>query len=189
MSTALWIVIAVAGVVVVFLAIVALQSSAFRVSRSATISAPPDRVFARVNDLHNWEDWSPWAKIDPNCGKTYDGPRSGTGSSFAWAGNKKVGEGRMTITDSRPDELVRIKLEFFKPFKATNTAEFTFQPSGNGTQVTWSMFGDKGFMCKVFGLLMNMDKMVGKDFEKGLAQMKALAESDKAPALAAASAA
>jgi len=166
--------------VVVLIAIVAivvsLQPSAFRVERSASIESPLSRVFANVNDLRTWEDWSPWAKIDPNCTMTYEGPPTGTGSSMHWSGNNKVGEGKMTITESRPSEYIRFALNFFRPFKANNVAEFTFQPQGNGTRITWIMSGDKNFMCKIFGLLMSMDKMVGKDFEKGLSQLKAISE-------------
>src|SRR5256885_2151620 len=128
MNLLIEILIGVAIVVALFAVVVALRPSAFRVQRTAKIVAPPARVFARVNDLHKWEDWSPWAKIDPACRVNYDGAAAGTGAIMSWAGNNKVGEGRMTITDTKPDELVRIKLEFFKPFKATNTAEFTFAP-------------------------------------------------------------
>src|SRR2546425_3483465 len=128
-------------IVVVFVVVVSLRPANFRVTRSATITAPPGEVFALVNDLHKFQDWSPWAKIDPNCKLTYDGPPAGVGASFAWAGNKDVGEGRMTIIESKPGELVRFRLEFLKPFKATNTAEFDFKSAGNQTEVTWSMFG------------------------------------------------
>jgi hypothetical protein len=141
------------------------------------ISTPPEKIFPHVNDLHQWEAWSPWAKMDPACKNTFEGSPAGTGAIFSWAGNKKVGEGRMTILESQPDQLIRIKLEFFKPFKATNTAEFIFKPEGNQTIVTWSMFGKNNFMGKAFGLIMNCDKMVGGDFEKGLAAMKSVAET------------
>src|ERR1041385_2038643 len=161
------------GVLIVVLAIVvAMRPDDFRVSRSATIPAPAAVVFDQVNDLHRFQDWSPWAKIDPNCKVTYDGPPAGAGASFAWAGNKDVGEGRMTVIESRPGELVRFRLEFLKPFKATNTAEFTFKPAGNQTEVTWSMFGKNNFIMKAVGLFMDCDKMVGPDFEKGLANLK-----------------
>jgi hypothetical protein len=114
--------------------------------------------------------------MDPACKNTYEGPPAGTSANFAWAGNKKVGEGRMTITESQPADLIRIRLEFLKPFKATNTAEFTFQPEAGQTVVTWSIFGKNNFMGKAFGLIMNYDKMVGGDFEKGLASLKSIAE-------------
>jgi uncharacterized protein YndB with AHSA1/START domain len=169
-----YILLAVAAIVILFLAIVAMQPSAFRTVRSGTIAAPPAAVFAQVNDFHNWDAWSPWAKLDPTMKQTYEGAPSGTGAVYSWFGNGNVGEGTMTLTESRPSDLIRIKLEFRKPFKATNAAEFTFKPEGNQTVVTWSMSGRKNFMIKAFGLFMNMDKMVGGQFEKGLASMKSV---------------
>jgi len=169
--------IAVAAILVLLVLIVAMQPADFRIERSSTMSAPPTAVFAQVNDFHNWQAWSPWAKMDPNMKLVFDGAPAGSGAIYSWVGNKKVGEGSMTIFDSKPGQLVRIKLEFLKPFKATNTAEFTFAPQGNQTLTTWAMTGRKNFMFKAFGLLMNMDKMVGPDFERGLAQMKAIAEA------------
>ena len=171
------ILIGVVVVVGVFAVIVAMRPSDFRVERSAVVSAPAPVVFAQVNDLHNWDAWSPWAKLDPAAKQTFDGPRAGTGAAFAWAGNNQVGEGRMTITESRPYELIRFRLDFVKPFAVTNTAEFTFTPRGVQTAVTWSMSGRQNFMAKAFCMFMSMDKMVGGEFEKGLAQMKSVAES------------
>ena len=171
------ILIALAAIVVVFLVIVALQPADFRIARSATISAPPAMVFANVNDFHKWQAWSPWAKLDPAMKQSYEGAPSGSGAISRWSGNDQVGAGSMTILDSRPDEIIKIKLEFLKPFQATNTAEFTFKPEGNQTVVSWSMTGQNNFMAKTFGLFMNMDKIVGGDFEKGLAQLKSLAET------------
>ena len=170
------ILIAVAVIVVVLAVIVVLQPSEFRVARSATISAPAPTVFAQVNDFHKWQAWNPWGKIDPAMKQTYEGAPAGTGAIYTWAGNNEVGEGRMTIIESRPSELIRVKLEFFKPFAATNTAEFTFKPEANQTAVTWSMFGDKNFMAKAIHLFMHMDKMIGGQFEKGLAEMKSVVE-------------
>jgi hypothetical protein len=169
--------IAIGVIVVVFAVIVALQPSSFRVARSTRISAPPPAVFAEVNDFHKWEAWNPWGKIDPAMKQTYQGAPAGIGAVYTWAGNNEVGVGRMTITDSRPSDLIRIKLEFFKPFTATNQSEFTFKPEGDQTAVTWSMTGNNNFMAKAVHLSMNMDKMVGGQFEKGLAQMKAAVES------------
>src|SRR5207253_10293141 len=123
--------IALAVIIVVFLVIVALQPADFRVSRTATISAPAAVVFAQVNDFHHWMAWSPWEKIDPALKRTHAGAPAGTGAIYSWSGNNKVGEGRMTILESRPPDLIRIKLEFLRPFKATNTAEFTFKQEGN----------------------------------------------------------
>jgi uncharacterized protein YndB with AHSA1/START domain len=171
------ILIIIASVIVVFVIVVSLQPSGFRVTRSATVSTPAAVVFALVNDLHEWEAWSPWEKMDPALKKTFEGPSAGTGASYSWAGNKKVGEGRMTITESRPGELIRIKLEFLKPFRATNTAEFAFKFEGNQTSVTWSMSGKNNFMGNAMHLFMNFDKMIGGDFEKGLVQLKLVAEA------------
>jgi len=169
--------IALAVIVVVLVVVVALQPSEFRVARSKTISAPPAVVFAQVNDFHKWEAWNPWGKIDPAMKHTYEGAPAGTGAVYSWTGNREVGEGRMRITESRPSDLIRIKLEFLKPFAATNTAEFTFKPEGSKTAVTWSMTGNKNFMAKAIHLFMNMDKMIGGQFEKGLAEMKSIAEA------------
>jgi uncharacterized protein YndB with AHSA1/START domain len=171
------ILIGLAALVVLLVVVVALQPSEFRITRTATVAAPPSAVFAQVNDFHKWEAWSPWAKLDPAARNTFDGAPAGPGAVFAWAGNSQVGEGRMTITESRPNELVRIKLEFMKPFAATNTAEFTFTPDGERTAVTWSMFGHNNFIGKAVCLVMNMDKTLGGEFDKGLAAMKAVAEA------------
>jgi hypothetical protein len=171
------ILLALALLVAVFVIVVALRPADFRVTRSATIAAPAAVIFGQVNDLHKWEAWSPWAKIDPAMKQTYEGTPAGTGAIYSWVGNSEVGEGRMTITESRPEELVRIKLEFLKPFATVNTTEFHFKPEGKQTTVTWSMAGTNNFMAKAFCLFMNMDKMVGGDFEKGLAQMKSVAET------------
>jgi hypothetical protein len=170
------ILIALVVIVVVLVVMIALQPSDFRVARSTPISAAPPAVFAQVNDFHKWEAWNPWGKIDPAMKHAYEGAPAGSGAVYTWAGNNEVGEGRMTIIESRPSELIRIKLEFFKPFAATNTAEFTFKPEGNQTAVTWSMFGDKNFMAKAVHLFMNMDKMIGGQFEKGLVSMKSIVE-------------
>jgi hypothetical protein len=171
------ILIALAAIVVVFVGVVAMQPSDFRIVRTATMSAPAPAVFAQVNDFHNWEAWSPWAKLDPAAKNSFEGPFAGTGAIFRWAGNKEVGEGSMTITESRPSDLIRIKLEFLKPFAGTNTAEFTFKPDGDQTAVTWSMAGENNFIAKAVCLFMNRDKMVGGKFEEGLAQMKSIVEA------------
>lgn len=172
------ILLALAVVAVIFVGLVAMQPPEFRITRSTTISAPPAAVFAQVNDFHNWNAWSPWAKLDPAAKNFFEGPSAGTGAMFAWSGNSQVGEGRMTVTESRPGERVQIKLDFEKPFKNTNTAEFTFKPEGDQTVVTWSMFGERTFVCKACSLLMNMDKMIGGEFEKGLASMKTIVEGN-----------
>jgi hypothetical protein len=172
-----WTLAAVAAVIVVFLIVVALQPSDFRIERSATMRAPAPAAFAQVNDFQNWQAWSPWEKVDPALKRQYDGPKAGTGAVYAWQGNKDVGEGRMTIMESRPAEVVRIKLEFFKPFAATNTAEFSFKPAGaDTTAVTWSMAGQNTFLSKAISMFIDMDRMVGGMFDQGLTQMKAIVE-------------
>ena len=171
------IVIGLAVVVLVFAFVVALLPSDFRVARSATIAAPPAVVFSQVNDFHKWMAWSPWAKMDPAAKNTFEGAPAGTGAVFAWDGNSKVGEGRMTLTESRPPDLIRIKLDFVRPFAGTNNVEFTFKPEGNQTVVTWSMAGKNNVVTRAIGVFMSMDKMIGGEFEKGLAQMKAIAEA------------
>ena len=169
--------LAVLLIVVVFVIVVATRRADFQITRTATIAAPAAVVFAQVNDFHLWDAWSPWAKLDPAMKQTHAGASAGPGAIYTWSGNKDVGEGRMTLTESRSNELIRIKLEFLKPFPAVNTTEFSFKPEGTQTAVTWSMSGTNGFMAKAFCMFMNMDKMVGGDFEKGLAQLKTVAEA------------
>ena len=175
------IIVGLAIFLILFIGVVSMQPADFRVARTATIAAPAPAVFAQVNDLHNWEAWSPWAKLDPAMKQSYEGPSSGTGAVYKWAGNSEVGEGSTTITESRPNELVRMKLEMLKPFAATNDVEFTFKPAGDQTDVTWSMAGQKNFMFKAIGLFMDCDKMCGDQFEQGLAQLKSTVETEKKP--------
>ena len=176
-----WSLAAIAAIIVVFLVVVAMQPADFKVERSATMRAPAPAAFAQVNDFQNWRAWSPWEKVDPQLKRQYQGPKAGTGAVYAWQGNKDVGEGRMTITESKPAELVRIKLEFFKPFAATNAAQFSFKPAGQGgadasTLVTWTMSGQNNFLSKAMCMFVDMDKMVGGMFEQGLTQMKTVVE-------------
>jgi len=171
----------IAGVIVLFLIVVAMRPSEFSVARSAIIAAPPEAVFIHVNDLHKWEEWSPWAKVDLNAKTFYEGPDAGVGAVFGWSGNNKIGEGKMTITGSRPGEFVQFRLEFLRPMKGTNIAEFTFKPDGNRTVVTWAMTGKMGFMGKLVGLFMDCEKMCGGQFDKGLADMKSIVESAPKP--------
>jgi polyketide cyclase/dehydrase/lipid transport protein len=182
----LYILLGIVAVIAGFVVFIASRPSEFRTSRSAKMAAPPSAAFDQVNNLRSWDAWSPWAKLDPDCKNTYEGPSAGKGAKFHWAGNNQVGEGRMEIIDSRPSELVRLRLDFLKPFKATNTAEFTFKPEGGQTNVTWSMFGRNNFMFKAMGLFMNCDKMVGGQFEQGLANMKSVVEHSGAAELSAA---
>lgn len=169
--------IAAVVVIAAFLVVVARQPSVFKISRTASIAASPAKVFAQVNDFHRWADWSPWEKMDPDMKKTFEGPSAGPGAISSWSGNRKVGEGKMTLTQSKAPELIQIQTDFLRPMKATHQAEFTFKPEGRGTQVTWSMSGTRNFVSKAFCLFMDMDKMVGGDFEKGLAALKSVAET------------
>jgi uncharacterized protein YndB with AHSA1/START domain len=171
------ILIALAVVVIAFLGVVAMQPSEFRIARTTTIAAPAPVVFAHVKDFHKWEAWNPWAKLDPAMKQAYGGAPAGAGAVYTWVGNSEVGEGRMTMTESRPNDLIRINLEFVKPFAGTSTAEFTFRPEGDQTAVTWSMAGKNNFIAKALSLFMSMDRMIGGQFEKGLAQMKATVEA------------
>jgi polyketide cyclase/dehydrase/lipid transport protein len=171
------ILIVLALILAAFVVAVLLQPSDFKITRSATVNAPAAAVFAQVNDFHKWEAWSPWAKMDPAAKNSYEGPAAGKGALFRWEGNNDVGAGNMTITESRPSDLILIRLEFLKPMPAVNTTEFTFKPDGSQTLVTWTMSGKNNFMGKAFGLIVNCDKMVGGWFEKGLASIKSLAEA------------
>ncbi len=167
-----------AAAILLLVGFIATRPAEFSVQRSATLPAPAEAAFAVVNDLHRWEEWSPWAKLDPQQKTTYSGAESGTGAITEWVGNDQVGEGRMTIEESKANELVRIKLEFIKPFASTSTTTFAFKPTEGGTEVTWTMAGTNDFMGKAMCLVMDMDKMVGGDFEKGLASMKTAAEAE-----------
>ena len=167
------------GVIVLgLIRLVASRPTDFKIERSESIAAAPMAVFAKINDLHEWEHWSPWAKLDPAMKSTYEGPASGEGSIYGWSSaNNKVGEGRMTLTKSRPPESIGIQLDFIRPMACTNQVEFTLRPESQGTAVTWAMTGKNGFVAKAFHLMMNIDKLVGGDFAKGLAQLKSLVES------------
>lgn len=159
------------------LVVIAMQPNEFRIERATTIAAPPEKIFPLVNDLHAFQTWNPYAKKDPAMRQSYEGPASGAGAVYRWSGNSEVGEGSMTIVESRPSERVGIELAFLSPFEATNDVELTFEPQGQGTVVTWAMNGRMNFVAKAMHLVMDMDAMVGNDFEKGLADMKSIAES------------
>jgi len=169
------IILGILAVLVVGTAFIASRPASFTVERSAAIDAPPEAVFALLNDFHQWGRWSPWEKLDPNLKRTFDGPPSGPGASYAWSGNDDVGEGRMKIVDAKPGESVTIDLEFLKPFPAKNRTTFTLEPSAAGTKVRWAMQGENGFVGKAMSLAMDMDALVGKDFETGLANLNAAA--------------
>jgi Polyketide cyclase / dehydrase and lipid transport len=167
--------------VVVFCVVVATRPAEFKIERSAMIEAAPERVFSQVDDFHNWEAWSPWSKLDPAMKTSYGGAASGVGSIYSWTGNDEAGEGTMTITGSHPFDHITIDIDFRRPFAAKSISDFSFKPEGGKTVVTWTMTGNNNFAAKAFGLFVNTDKLVGGDFEKGLAQMKAVAESGSNP--------
>jgi hypothetical protein len=152
--------------------------NAFRVERSTSIKAPPERIFALISDFHRWVSWSPYETLDPGMKRAYSGAPSGKGAAYAWEGNRKVGVGRMEITDATSSEIT-IRLDFLKPFQAQNTAEFRLAPKGDQTTVTWAMHGQScnSFLAKIMSLFFNMDRMVGSQFEKGLASLKAVVEA------------
>lgn len=152
----------------------ATKPDSFRVERSMLIPAPPEVLHTIVNDFRTWEQWSPWEKLDRNMKKTFSGPVSGAGSSYAWEGNDDVGKGKMEILESTPYSLVKIKLEFIEPFPVSNTTEFTFTPAEGGTKVVWAMYGPSPYISKLFSVFMNMDAMIGKDFEEGLNNLKGM---------------
>jgi len=168
--------IAVLVLIVGVLVFAASKPDSFRVQRTASIKAPPEKVFALINDLKGWNTWSPYEKKDPAMKRTLSGAPTGKGAIYEWSGNKDVGRGRMEITDAAPPSKVLIKLDFIEPFEAHNTAEFDLQPRGDMNDVTWALYGPSPFIAKVMGLFFNMDTMIGRDFETGLANLKAVAE-------------
>ncbi len=174
MVVAIVVVIVLIGLV---LAIAQSRPNEFTVQRTVRIAAPPERIYPDIVDFHRWPGWSPWERMDPAMRKTYTGAASGRGAVYEWAGNSKVGQGRMEITDASAPTSVTVKLDFMKPFEAHNTAKFTLVPAGGPTDVTWSMSGSSPLMIKLMGVFFNMDKLVGKDFERGLASLKTLAEN------------
>ena len=154
-----------------FFGFVATRPSNFRIQRKAHIAAPPDRVFAKIRSFREWGAWSPWEKLDPEMKRTFDG------EVYSWDGNKKVGKGRMEITTAEPPRRIEIKLDFFEPWEAHNITEFLIEPRDGGSDVTWTMTGPSPFMSKLMGVFMNFDKLVGSDFEKGLASLKKVTEA------------
>ena len=162
--------------IAILLILAATKPDTFTVRRATTVKAPPERIFPLINDFHQWGTWSPYETKDPAMKRTYSGTASGKGAVYAWQGNKNVGSGRMEILDSSVPSKIVIKLDFFTPFEGHNTAEFTMLPQGDVTNVTWLMHGPVPFMAKIMHVLMNIDRMVGKDFEIGLANLKRLTE-------------
>lgn len=170
----------IAIAVVVSLAVVliyaATKPDSFRIQRSISIKAPPEKIFPLINDFHRWEAWSPWEKIDPALKRTYGGNPSGKGAVYEWNGNKDIGRGRMEITESSPPSKVTLKLDFIKPFESHNMVDFTLAPHDDSTTVTQAMYGPSPYISKLMDLLFSMDKMVGQKYEEGLANLKTLAE-------------
>src|SRR3982075_2341467 len=162
--------------IAILLILAATKPDTFSVRRATTVEAPPERIFPLINDFHQWGTWSPYETKDPAMKRTYSGTASGKGAVYAWQGNKNVGSGRMEILDSSVPSKIVIKLDFFAPFEGHNTAEFTMLPQGDVTNLTWRMHGPVPFIAKIMHVLMNIDRMVGKDFEVGLANLKRLTE-------------
>jgi uncharacterized protein YndB with AHSA1/START domain len=170
--------VGLAAAVAVLLILVVMQPGSYKVTRSISVNAAPAQVYAQINDFHQWDKWSPWAKIDPNMKTTYSGSPQGVGASYYWIGNDDVGEGRMTILESNPNDRISIRLEFMKPFESLAVNTFLLKPEGSGgTSVSWEMAGDQTFMGKAMTLFASMDSMIGADFERGLRQLKTASES------------
>lgn len=176
MTTLMYIAIALAALIAIVLIVAAMRPDTFRVQRSIDINAPAEKIFPLINDYRHWGSWSPYEKLDPAMQRTFSGATNGKGSVYEWNGNKNVGRGRMEILDATPSSKVVIKLDFFSPFEAHNTAEFTMQPKGNATSVTWAMQGPVPYMMKIMHMFMNMDRMCGDQFQQGLTSMKTVAE-------------
>lgn len=169
--------LAVVVLIAAVLLFAATRPDSFRVQRSLSIAAPPAKIFPLINDLHAFQTWSPYEKKDPAMKRTHSGPASGPGASYAWDGNKEIGVGSMQITEAVAPDRVTMKLDFLQPFEAHNIVDFTLVPNGYGsTEVTWALHGPSPFVSKLMGLVFDMDKMVGRDFDEGLASLKALAE-------------
>jgi uncharacterized protein YndB with AHSA1/START domain len=168
--------IGLGALLALFLVFVASRPGSFHVERSTRINAPPDKVFALIDDFHQWSAWSPWEKLDPAMKRTHSGAQSGQGAVYEWQGNGRVGAGRMEITQATVPSRVAIKLDILAPFEGHNVALFTLAPDSGATRVTWAMDGPSPFMAKLFGLFFSMDQMMGREFETGLANMKSTAE-------------
>ena len=173
------ILIAVAAFIAGLFVIAAFQPGEFRLERSITIAAAADQIFPMVDNLKKFNEWSPWAKLDPNAKTAFAGPEEGVGATFSWDGNRDVGQESMSNIDSSPNERVRFRMDFIKPMQATNTAEFTFKSEENLTAVTWALYGHRTYLCKFANMVLDTDKMVGAEFEKGLGNLKDLVETKK----------
>ncbi len=177
---ALYIVLSVVAVIVLFFAIAATRPAAFTCQRSIVIAAPAATIYPHIDNFHQWTAWSPYEKLDPNAQHTYSGPDSGVGAHMAWSGNSKMGAGSTTITRVVPNELIEIELKMIKPFACVNQVQFQLAPQPSGTQVTWHMTGRNNLIAKAMGMVINMDNLVGKEFEEGLRNLKSLTESNRA---------
>lgn len=166
----------VVGLVVAVLVYAATRPDTFRVQRSASINAPPQKIFPLINDLRRFNTWNPFTQKDPGMKGNYSGPSDGKGAAYAFSGNKNVGEGSIAIAESSPPSKVTMKLDMIRPFEAHNIVEFTVEPNGGSTNVTWAMHGPNPFVAKLMSIFFSMDSMIGKDFEAGLANLKAVAE-------------
>lgn len=175
-TIAIVVVVVIAGV----LAFAATRPDAFRVERSVSIKAGPDKIFPYLDDFNRWAAWSPWEKLDPSMKRSFSGAASGKGAAYAWEGNSKVGAGRMEIVEALSPTVITIKLDFLRPFESHNIAEFSLQSQGDSTYVSWVMHGPSPYISKLIGIFMSMDKMIGKDFETGLANLKTLSEKPAA---------
>ena len=171
------ILILVVVLIAAVLAFAATRPDSFRVQRRTSIRAAPEKIFPLIADFHSWTSWSPWEKKDPALKRSYSGAASGTGAVYAWEGNRNVGSGRMEITEASSPSKVTIQLDFIKPFEGHNVAELSLEPAGDATNVTWEMHGPMAFIPKVFSVFVSMDKMIGNDFEAGLANLKSVAEN------------
>jgi uncharacterized protein YndB with AHSA1/START domain len=171
------IVVIVVGLIVAVLGFAATRPNVLRVQRAASIKAPPEKIFPLINDLHRWTAWSPYEKKDPALKRIHGGAPDGKGAVYEWEGNKEVGKGRMEITETSPPSRVMIKLDFVRPFEAHNIVEFTLEPRGDATNVTWTMHGPMPFVSKLMSVFINLDRMIGADFEVGLANLKAATEA------------
>ena len=165
-----------AALIVGVLVFAAMRPNTFSVQRSATVGAPPERVYPLIEDFYNWGSWSPWEKLDPGMKKTFGGATRGKGAVYAWDGNKQAGAGRMEITDTSAPNRIIIALDFTRPLPNSSTTAITLDPVGDSTTITWAMHGRQRFVSKLFGVFVNMDNLIGRDFEQGLANIKSIAE-------------
>jgi hypothetical protein len=172
-----WIILIVIVLVALVLIYGVSQPAGFSVVREADFNATPKMVFSQINDFHNWSAWSPWEKMDPDMKREFSGSASGVGAKYAWVGNKKVGQGNMEITNSVPSKNMQLDLNFIKPFQASNVTEFTLTPNGKGTHLKWEMRGRAPFVFRVMGMFFSMDKIVGTDFERGLANLRGIVDA------------